>query len=238
MAAFCGGCGGAETVQALSSGEPIPETFTAALLHDVGKLVMGRFLIPEILGFIRRAREVDHLGRLEAESLLLNVHHGELGGLIAQHWKLPSRVVQGIIYHHNPEEGHDVICDLTYLANQIAKQIEAGLDGQQFDFTIHREMAERLCLTPKMLNDLGATAVARYTQVAAVTTRFERLPSVGWPGGLGAHIFSPAFDWSASGPNSRRMDGWVAREIFVRCLELSGIDQFRLDPLVVFLDEV
>ncbi len=142
-----------------------PETFTAALLHDVGKLVMGRFLDPEILGFIQRAREVDHLNELEAESLLLNVHHGELGGLIAQHWKLPSSVVLGITYHHNPEQGHHVICDLTCLSNQVAKHIEAGLDGRQFNLAIPGEIAGRLGLTPETLNELGATAVARYTQV-------------------------------------------------------------------------
>ena len=50
---------------------PVPsEAFTAALLHDVGKLIMGRFLSAEILGLIRRAREVDGLDPLAAESLV------------------------------------------------------------------------------------------------------------------------------------------------------------------------
>jgi HD-like signal output (HDOD) protein len=156
----------AETMQACGSVESPPETFTAALLHDVGKLVMARFLSPEILGFIRRAREVDHLGQLETESLLLGANHAELGGLIAQHWNLPPRVVQGIIYHHNPGEGQDVICDLTYLANQLAKRIEAGLDGRYFDLSILPEVAQRLALTPKTLDNLCPIAAARYTQVS------------------------------------------------------------------------
>ncbi|MEO8427695.1 MAG: HDOD domain-containing protein [Verrucomicrobiota bacterium] len=143
-----------------------PEAFTAALLHDVGKLVMGRFLSPEILGFIQRAQEVDHLGQLEAESLLLNVHHGELGGLIAQHWHLPPPVVQGITYHHNPEQGLDVLCDLTYLANQVAKQIEAGLDGRKLDFSVDPAVAERLGLTPQALDNFCPIAASRYTQVS------------------------------------------------------------------------
>jgi HD-like signal output (HDOD) protein len=156
----------AETLPAFSSVESPPETFTAALLHDVGKLVMARFLNPEILGLIRRGREVDHLGQLEAESLLLDVNHAELGGLIAQHWNLPPRIVQGIIYHHNPGQGQDVICDLTYLANQLAKRIEAGLDGQIFVLNILPEVAERLALTPKTLDHLCPVAAARYAQVS------------------------------------------------------------------------
>ena len=142
------------------------EAFTAALLHDVGKLVMGRFLSPEILGFIRRAQEVDHLGQLEAESLLLNVHHGELGGIIAQHWNLPPRVVQGITYHHNPEQGLDVVCDLTYVANQVAKRIEAGLDGRKFDFSVDPGVAERLGLAPQALDNFCPIAASRYEQVS------------------------------------------------------------------------
>jgi HD-like signal output (HDOD) protein len=156
----------AETLQAIGKVPTPPETFTAALLHDVGKLVMGRFLSPEILGLIRRAQEVDHLGQLEAETLILNVHHGEVGGLIAQHWQLPPGVVRGITYHHNPEQGLDVLCDLTYLANLLAKRIEAGLDGRTFDLTISPEVAQRLALTPELLNDLCPIAASRYAQVS------------------------------------------------------------------------
>ncbi|MCI0539744.1 MAG: HDOD domain-containing protein [Verrucomicrobiales bacterium] len=156
----------AETAPSFCHVQVPPETFTAALLHDVGKLVMGRFLSPEILSLIRRAQEIDHLSQLEVESVLLNVHHGELGGLIAQHWNLPPRVIQGIIYHHNPEQGLDVICDVTYLANQVAKRIEANLDGRRFDLAISPESAERLGLTPKNLDNLCPIAASRYAQVS------------------------------------------------------------------------
>jgi HD-like signal output (HDOD) protein len=156
----------AETLQAFGKVPTPPETFTAALLHDVGKLIMARFLSPDILGLIRRAQETDHLGRLEAETLLLNVHHGELGGLIAQHWQLPPGVVRGITYHHNPEQSLETVCDLTYLANLLAKRIEAGLDGRPFELAISPDVAARLALTPEILNDLCPIAALRYVQVS------------------------------------------------------------------------
>lgn len=156
----------AETAPAICQVEVPPETFTAALLHDIGKLIMGRYLDPVSLGYIRRAQEVDHLGQLEAEALLLNVHHGELGGLIAQHWQLPPRVVQGIIHHHTPEKGDDIICDLTCLANQVAKRIEAGLIGQRYEIQIAPEVLERVGLTPKTLDNFCPIAATRYGQVS------------------------------------------------------------------------
>jgi len=157
---------GAETLQNMLDRPPLTETFTAALLHDLGKLIMGRFLSPEILDFIQSAMQMDKLGQLEAESLILKVNHGELGGLIAQHWQLPPRVVQGIIYHHNPEAGNDPICDLTFLANQFAKRIEAGIDGRKFDPVIPSDVVERLALSKDLLDAICPIAAARFLQVS------------------------------------------------------------------------
>jgi len=157
---------GAELAPNFCATEAPNEVFTAALLHDVGKLVMGRFLSPEILGFIEQAREVDHLSQLEAETLILTVHHGELGGLIAQHWDLPSRVVQGIIHHHDPLVGNDIVCDFTYLGNQVAKRIERKVEASESKFSISPEIAERLGTTPSKLTSLVTTAAARLAEVS------------------------------------------------------------------------
>jgi HD-like signal output (HDOD) protein len=154
-----------EAMQGLGEFPVPPEAFTAALLHDVGKLVLGRFLTPDILGFIRRAQEVDHLGQLDAESLLLEANHAELGGLIAQHWKLPPRIVLGITYHHQPQEGRDAVCDLTCVADQYAKYIEASLEGRMAEIALAPDLAERLALSPAAAQRLGPLALARYAQV-------------------------------------------------------------------------
>jgi putative nucleotidyltransferase with HDIG domain len=142
-----------------------PEVFTAALLHDVGKLVMGRFLGTEVLGLIRRAQEVDHLDPLAAESSVLQVNHAELGGRIAQHWRLPPRIVQGITYHHNPGQGGDPICDVTYLANLVAKQVEAGLIGKKLEVSLDPGVVARLGLGPDGFDQICPAASVRYVQV-------------------------------------------------------------------------
>jgi HD-like signal output (HDOD) protein len=127
---------------------------------------MGRFISPEILGYIKQAEEVEHIGRLEAESLLLNVHHGELGGLIARHWNLPPRVVLAITHHHHPSAGKDVVCDVTYLANQVAKVIEAGLRGEELTLSVEPEVMERLGLEEKSFGSFCRSAASRYQQVS------------------------------------------------------------------------
>jgi len=74
--------------------------------------------------------------------------------------------ILGITHHHNPEQGLDVICDLTYLANQVAKHIEAGLDGQPCVLSFDPGVAERLGMTVQALENFYPIAATRFAQVS------------------------------------------------------------------------
>lgn len=103
-----------------------PETFTASLLHDIGKLIMGRYMTPNHLELIRRAGTEEGLDPLAAEAKVLGLHHGQLGGVMAQHWGLPESIVQGVTYHHDPWTAQNLLCDAVYLSNLVAKHIEGA----------------------------------------------------------------------------------------------------------------
>jgi putative nucleotidyltransferase with HDIG domain len=116
----------AEDIARVAAVRVPPETFTAALLHDIGKLVLARFLPPQVLSLMAQLQAEQHLTRLQSEIELLHTHHAEIGGLIAQHWKLPEAVTRGITYHHMPERCADPVCDAVCLANHMAKVIKAA----------------------------------------------------------------------------------------------------------------
>lgn len=143
-----------------------PETVTAALLHDVGKLVMCRFLGDDLLGTLARAREDGGLTRMEAEYEVLGVHHGELGGLITQIWGLPDSLVRGISYHHTPDIGMDPICYGVHLADVIAKVIGAGSDDNADLESYAHAMAE-LDLSADDFDEICRTAEERFSEVLA-----------------------------------------------------------------------
>ncbi len=140
------------------------ETFTAALLHDVGKLIMGRHMSREDLQWIHRAQTEGGLSTLDAERQILNVHHGELGGIAAQHWNLPERVVIGIIHHHTPDDGFDLVCDGVCLANQIARHLEGG----------GLVLPSPGCLERLELNTAGVEALSRFARqrFAEISARY------------------------------------------------------------------
>jgi HD-like signal output (HDOD) protein len=123
----------AESMPGLCKVSVPPECFTAALLHDVGKLVLGRFLDSQVREFLRRARLQSGRDDAEAEFEVFDVHHGELGGLIAAHWKLPRSICVGIQYHHDPascgtEEGLQYVPWFVHLANLVARRLGKGCD--------------------------------------------------------------------------------------------------------------
>ena len=144
------------------------EAYTAALLHDVGKLVMARFLAPDVLRLLAEARETGGLSSLRAEAELLQVHHGELGGLIAQHWDLPARIVTGITHHHTPELARDIIADVVHVANIAAKRAGTGYAANDDDLAVQPESLDRIGMTGEGFVDLTTQVTMRLEKVLAM----------------------------------------------------------------------
>lgn len=145
------------------------EAFTAALLHDVGKLVLSRHMKPEVLELLARAQTQGGVDALHAEVEILEVHHGELGGLIAQHWGLPSIIVKGITFHHNPgdvfETREQLLCDTVCVANAAAKLCGFGLGDPEPAAKEHLESRERLGMTDAGFEELCEMLTERVEEV-------------------------------------------------------------------------
>ena len=97
------------------------DIFTSALLHDIGKLVLGRF-VKEHLSAIK---EIVSKGvPLEvAENMVLETDHAEIGAQMLTQWSFPTDVVNTVRFHHNPDIIHnkDVRIDLVCLANMFCQ---------------------------------------------------------------------------------------------------------------------
>jgi HD-like signal output (HDOD) protein len=143
-----------------------PETATAALLHDVGKLVMSRYLRPPVLELLEQARG-SGLQRLEAEREVLLVHHGELAGLMAQAWRLPESIVQAIGAHHDPASVDSPLAYAVHLADVVAKAIGAGLEDDNANPVADTEAMAVLQIRPDVLGAWCQQVAERYAQVAA-----------------------------------------------------------------------
>ncbi|MBP8980962.1 MAG: HDOD domain-containing protein [Syntrophobacterales bacterium] len=107
--------------------------YTAALLHDVGKLVMGEY-VQESSQQIFAIMSSGEYSFLEAEEIVIGINHADLGGRIAVYWNFPPEIHDAIAYHHRPDrilEGDTMIPSLVYIADQFCLMmgIDGGMDG-------------------------------------------------------------------------------------------------------------
>jgi len=142
-----------------------PESYAAALLHDIGKLVLARFLDPELQMYLKRAQDEGRCNPLEAEMEILEVNHAELGGMIARHWGLPNSLALGIQYHHSPNDDLPPVCRVVCVANQLAKIIVPESQLPQPHPEDHTESFQAL----------GVGASLKQKIVDAVNLRFAKV---------------------------------------------------------------
>jgi putative nucleotidyltransferase with HDIG domain len=103
--------------------------YTTALLHDIGKVVMGEFVDQSFLK-IYDLVSTRGISFLEAEEEVIGISHADLGGKIATQWNFPSDMRDAIMYHHRPDlmpNGGSDNAWLVYLADQACIMMGIGL---------------------------------------------------------------------------------------------------------------
>jgi len=79
----------------------VDNAFTAGLLHDVGKLVLG-VNFPAEYGEIKSRIEHGDCQQCEVENKVLGTTHEMAGAYLVQLWGLPASIVEAIAFHHFP----------------------------------------------------------------------------------------------------------------------------------------
>jgi len=119
--------------------------FTAALLKDIGKIILEKY-VSRSSDQIKNLVAEDRLSFREAEKKALGIDHAELGAMIAKMWKFSPRMVKIIRNHHLADETmvKDKEVAVVYLADCISMMIGIGVgsDGLAYRFkdTIIREL--------------------------------------------------------------------------------------------------
>jgi HD-like signal output (HDOD) protein len=142
------------------------EASTAALLHNIGILILRRYLKSRETSLLKKTLATT--GDIyAAESELFNMNHAQIGGIILQKWNLPQTIVDLVIYHNKPNEHPGRCTDLVYLAYKIAGQIvPSTLDPDVSD--IDAGVFERLQLSEEQYN----------ATITIVTEHLEEIMSI------------------------------------------------------------
>jgi putative nucleotidyltransferase with HDIG domain len=151
---------------------PQPEyVFTAALLHDVGKVLLNDYVRKEhslILPLVQeRGLPFD-----EAEQEVFGWSHAEVGAAILNHWNFPEMLIQAARHHHAPAKAKEefrLLDSLVHLADYLSytSGVGTGLDGLSYRFDPAVEQATGLAK-----EDIEAVVAHSFEQVNTLKEAF------------------------------------------------------------------
>jgi len=131
------------------------EVFTAALLHDIGKLVLGGFVkddLAQIKTMVSKGIPFE-----VAEYMVIGTDHADIGARILKKWDFPQDLVNAVNWHHDPEtcENHCTLSDIVHVANTVGLRIGFGSDADRLRVDPAVSVTDRLGLGPVDLEVLA-----------------------------------------------------------------------------------
>ena len=114
-----------------ASKEVLPSAVMAALLHDIGKLVLAARLPRQFERALESSR-TQGMALYAAEEESIGTSHAEIGGYLLSLWGLPPTIVNAVRWHHRPVLPSDAVKELdvlalTHIADALACELAAGL---------------------------------------------------------------------------------------------------------------
>ena len=146
--------------------------FTPALLHDIGKLVLGKFIKDEQ----EAIEEIAQSGvpYVVAENMVLGTDHAEVGAQILTQWSFPSEVVDAVRWHHDPDfpQTAGASIDIVYLANLLCQPQGVGEQDEIHCSDLSPAVIERLGLDVTQFDETK-TKVAQWVDELSEALTFK-----------------------------------------------------------------
>lgn len=137
---------------------PVDDSFTAGLLHDIGKFVLSQHF-PDSFCRVLVAAARDGITFSEAEKREIPLDHAGIGAYLGSRWKLPSSLVEAI-HHHHESTDHIAGQNLLTLVHTADRIVNREWNGRSEPFIQSPDPAALGKLAP-----LVATVSQWYPQV-------------------------------------------------------------------------
>ena len=123
------------------------ETFTAGILHDIGKVILDG-LYSEFYGPVLKSVEEKQLSLFEAEAQGLQLNHAALGKELAESWQIPPRLIEPIAHHHSTKSADldPELANLVHIGDACARNLGFGSGGDPFTPVIDAFAIEHLAV--------------------------------------------------------------------------------------------
>jgi putative nucleotidyltransferase with HDIG domain len=131
------------------------EVSVAALLHDIGKVVLGLKFPDEYKKIMSEAETKDIL-IFDAEKNYFGINHADAGAWIAQKWNFPRSLVEVIEYHHKPHLSKNVAMQtaIVHLSDILIRAKGFGFAGDNSVPAINNAAWQMLNLSEADVKDI------------------------------------------------------------------------------------
>ena len=150
------GCAAVAGIIAKKTKDPNPEEASlAALLHDIGKVMM-KIQLPEESSYVDQEAAKKQISIYEAEEAILGVTHTTIGNWLCKQWNLPDSLSDPIIYHHKPNLSKVTPRSTTivHVANALVRGIGFGFAGDNLVPQIDPKAWEALGISDSLLEKI------------------------------------------------------------------------------------
>ena len=134
--------------------------FVCGLLHDIGLLAEAG-LIDGRFTEIGQTAKLKGLSLVEAEQLVLQTAHPEVGAILAERWSLPSSLVTAIRWHHQPQDAPSDkdLTAIVAMADRLSSRYGLGIADDPNLHGFEEALIEHLGLTSQQIDELQQTLV-------------------------------------------------------------------------------
>ena len=144
--------------------------FTAALLKDIGKVVLQQHVTEGLQKILELVSEGDCSFR-EAEKAVIGIDHAELGAMVARVWQFSPKMVEIIANHHQPAQATQAREEtaVVYVGDLLCMMmgINSGLDGLAYRFD--QQTIQSIGMSPTDLQTVIADFAEDLQKVEALT---------------------------------------------------------------------
>ncbi len=144
--------------------------FTAALLHDIGKLVMGRKAPADAMLAVWEAVKKNNVTCERAETAVIGFSHAVLGAEIVKTWGLPEDIERAVRNHHASDAGPDACTDMVIVSNLAAHAMGEGLGHEGMSLSIDGAVSQRMGIRREDFERICARAAGSFSRTLTLYT--------------------------------------------------------------------
>jgi len=139
--------------------------FTAALMHDIGKLILARAAPKETITRIWAILSDETCTCEQAEKEILGFTHADVGAEIMVAWKMPECIERCVRNHHTMLAQADPLTDCVSVANVVAKSVGQGIGNEGMCFGYDSRVVDRMGLTAEIFERICVQTADRMREV-------------------------------------------------------------------------